>query len=82
MNTLTVKVPDSLQDALERASLRAQVSKSELVRRALDAYLRQRGAEPGVESALEKAGDLVGCFAGGPEDLSCNPGHLADFGRV
>jgi hypothetical protein len=33
-------------------------------------------------SALDQAGDLVGCFRGGPADLSSNPEHLAGFGQV
>lgn len=82
MNTLTVKIPPSLDAAIAQASAQAHVSKSELVRRALDAYLRQRDAQPPFESALDQAGDLVGCFTGGPIDLSSNPEHLSGFGRT
>jgi len=82
MNTLTVKIPPSLDEALAQASARTHVNKSELVRRALDLYLRQREGEQPFVSALDKAGDLVGCFAGGPKDLASNPEHLADFGRI
>jgi hypothetical protein len=28
------------------------------------------------------AGDLVGCFHGGPGDLSSNPQYMDGFGRV
>ena len=35
-----------------------------------------------AQSALDLAGDLVGCLAGGPNDLASNPIHLADFSRV
>ena len=81
MNTLTVKMPPRLDQALAEASVRAHVTKSELVRRAVSAYLG-RGAEPqAAVSALAQAGDLVGCFGGGPSDLSCNPRHLDEFGR-
>lgn len=82
MNTLTIKIPPSLDSALAQASARAQVTKSELVRRAVAAHLAagaQRNAGP--PSALELAGDLVGCFGGGPDDLASNPRHLDDFGR-
>ena len=82
MNTLTVKIPPSLDEALAQASARTHVNKSELVRRALDLYLRQHEGERPFVSALDQAGDLVGCFAGGPKDLASNPEHLADFGRV
>ena len=81
MNTLTVKIPPSLDEALAQASERTHINKSELVRRALDLYLRERDQERPFVSALDQAGDLVGCFAGGPKDLSSNPEHLAGFGR-
>lgn len=85
MNTLTIKIGSGLDEALTTASARAQLSKSELVRRAVVAYLAPgqadaRGDEP--PSALALAGDLVGCFAGGPRDLSSDPRHLDGFGRV
>ena len=58
MNTLTIKIPPSLDSALAQASARAQVTKSELVRRAVAAYLAA-GSErnAGQPSALELAGD-------------------------
>jgi Ribbon-helix-helix protein, copG family len=82
MNTLTVKIPPALDDALARASARAHLSKSEVVRRAVAAYLTPSAA--GTEqqpSALARAGDLVGCFSGGPRDLASNPRYLEEFGR-
>lgn len=82
MNTLTIKIPEQLEAEVVQASAQEHVSKSELVRRALDAYLRQRKSGNTFVSALDQAGDLVGCFAGGPTDLSSNPDHLAPFGRV
>ena len=82
MNTLTVKIPPSLDEALAQASARTHINNSELVRRALDLYLRQRDVEQPFVSALDQAGDLAGCFAGGPRDLSSNPEHLAGFGRI
>jgi hypothetical protein len=79
MKTLTIKLSAGLHEAITAASTRAQVSQSELVRRALMAYLEpgaaQGGGEPAV-SALVLAGDLVGCFSGGPADLASNPRHL------
>ena len=82
MNTLTVKIPPSLDEALAQASERTHINKSELVRRALDLYLRQGELERPFVSALDQAGDLVGCFAGGHPDLSSNPEHLSGFGRI
>lgn len=82
MNTLTIKIPEHLANELLAASAAEHVSKSALVRRALEAYLAQRKADTPFVSALDRAGDLVGCFAGGPPDLASNPAHLADFGKV
>lgn len=81
MNALTIKLPANLDAALQEACAAAHLKKSELVRRALVAYLQPRHGEQG-ESALVWAGDLVGCFADAPEDLSSNPNHLDAFGRV
>ena len=82
MNTLTIKIPEQLEAEVVRASAQEHVSKSELVRRALNAYLRQRKSVTAFVSALDQAGDLVGCFSGGPSDLSSNPDHLDSFGRT
>lgn len=82
MQTLTIKLDPELAQALVQASAQEHLSKSELVRRALAGYLLQRDTGTGTPSALEKAGDLVGCFADSPVDLSSNPRHLDDFGRT
>ena len=82
MNTLTIKIPPQLAREIVLASEREHLTKSELVRRALVAYISQRNAAVPAMSALEQAGDLVGCFSGGPSDLSSNPRHLDDFGSV
>lgn len=81
--TLTLKLPRSLADELLRASRREQISKSELVRRAVAAHLARNQRDVGTEpSLLEQADDLVGCFSGGPKDLASNPRHLQGFGKV
>jgi hypothetical protein len=82
MGTLTIKISPQLEQEIVLASQREHLSKSELVRRALVAYVNQRKAGIPHMSALEQAGDLVGCFSGGPSDLSSNPRHMDDFGRV
>jgi predicted transcriptional regulator len=81
MNTLTIKISEELQRQLDDASRRAHLTKSELVRRALAAYMARKGAGARAASALEQAGDLVGCFKGGPKDLASNPKHLEGFGK-
>jgi metal-responsive CopG/Arc/MetJ family transcriptional regulator len=82
MNTISIKLDLPLEKTLLKLSQRERVSKSELVRRALQAYAAQKIHEAPAQSALEKAGDLVGCFKGAPKDLASNPAHMADYGRV
>ena len=82
MNTLTIKISPQLEQEIVLASEREHLSKSELVRRALVAYISQRNAAVPTLSALEQTGDLVGCYSGRLSDLSSNPRYLDDFGRV
>ena len=82
MSTLTIKIPPVLEQELLQLSEQAHMSKSELVRRALTAFIAQRKTMTLVASALDQAGDLVGCFGGGPTDLSVNPEYLKGFGSV
>ncbi len=82
MNTLSIKLDFPLEKTLLKLSQRERVSKSELVRRALQAYAMQRMNDVPAQSALEKAGDLVGCFKGAPADLSSNSDYMAEYGRV
>jgi len=82
MSTLTIKLSPELAQDITRASAQEHLSKSELVRRALVAYVNQREGNSAIRSALDQAGDLVGCFSGGPADLASNPRHLDEFGRV
>lgn len=82
MNTLTIKIQPELDQRIAYISAQAHLSKSEWVRRAITAYIDQTTTDVSAVSALDRAGDLVGCFDGGPADLSSNPRHLDDFGRV
>lgn len=81
MNTLTVKIPAELTDAVDRLAARTHQSRSELIRQALQTYVQERQTDTGTASLLDAVPDLVGCFAGGPPDLSTNPAHLAGFGQ-
>lgn len=83
MNSLTVKIPPALEQKMIEASIGEQITKSELVRRALLAYVaRNYGDKTKFISARDQAGDLVGCFSGGPTDLATNPKHMDGFGKV
>ena len=61
MRTLTLKVPPDLSDWLDRRARELNRSKSEVVRQALAA---QRNGEKKFDSLLDRAGDLVGKYAG------------------
>lgn len=70
MNTLTVKIPLGLEQELLQLSEQTHLSKSELVRRALTAFVARLKSTETFVSALDRAGDLVGCFVGSQSDLS------------
>ena len=79
MTTISLKMPETLAIRLENTARRRGVSKSTLIRAALEAYLQaDRAQRP--ESALSRAADLVGVLSG-PGDLSVNKDYLRDFGR-
>ena len=79
MSTVSLKVSDPLAAELAEIARRKGISKSALIRDALEAYLQTDGRErPG--SALLQAADLVGTLSG-PDDLSANKDYLRNFGR-
>lgn len=79
MTTISLKVPETLAIRLEDTARRRGVSKSVLIRSALEVYLQtNRAEEPG--SALSQAGDLAGSLSG-PQDLSTNKNYLRNFGQ-
>jgi metal-responsive CopG/Arc/MetJ family transcriptional regulator len=82
MKTISLKLPAGLHAKLERAAKRKKQTKSDIVRTALEHFLN--GQPPSKSrramSALELAGDLVGC-AEGPGDLSTNPKYMEGFGE-
>ena len=79
MNTVSLKLPGPLAAQLAETARRRSMSKSALIRDALEAYLRKAAA--GQEgTALSLAADLRGMLSG-PEDLSANEQYLRDFGR-
>lgn len=82
MSTLTIKLPSELNAEVAAQAARQHVSKSELVRQALQSFFQQQSDVPPPAGLLSKLDDLVGCFSGGPADLSSNPDHLTDFGQV
>ncbi len=78
MKSFSVRVPDVVGAKLAAFAKRHQLSKSAVARLALETYLN--GAHGKRLSALDLAGDLVGCLKG-RTDLSTNPKYMKGFGR-
>jgi len=79
MRTITCKLPEKLDAELSDAARRQGVSKSDLVRKALENQVS--GRRNGKKC---RAFDLVGNLGGslkGPADLLSNPKHMKDFGE-
>ncbi|WP_419935136.1 ribbon-helix-helix domain-containing protein [Candidatus Palauibacter sp.] len=79
MRPISLKMPRHLAREVSEAARRRGVSRSALIREALETFLRRERAAPTV-SALSRAVDLVGAFPG-PDDLSVNPDYMRGFGR-
>ena len=79
MATVSLKLPDPLAVRLAETARQKSMSKSALIRDALETYLRSDEAV-GKDSALSRAADARGMLSG-PEDLSVNKKYLRKFGR-
>jgi predicted DNA-binding protein len=79
MKTVSLKLPDTLDDQLTTVSRQRGTSKSAFIREALEAYLTYAG-EASLGTVLEAAQDLCGCVEG-PEDLSTHPQHMVGYGQ-
>lgn len=83
MAVISLKLTEDLDAQLTAQAQRRRLSKSELVRRELPAFLQsseQGGDGLQQQSAADLLADLVGCCEDGPADLSSNPAYLSDFG--
>ncbi len=78
MSSVSLKMPEELATRLTAAARRRGMTRSALVRDALESYLRRVGARNG--SAAEVARDLIGVVEG-PRDLSQHSKHMKRFGR-
>ena len=79
MRTVSFKLPKNLDQMLTRVAKRRSTSRSAVLRDALEAFEASGFVVHG--SLLEKAGDLVGRFKGGPPDLATNPKYMEGFGE-
>ncbi len=80
MNTISLKLPDSLLRRLEQESRQRRVTKSALVRAALERELEQPETVAGA-SCYDLARDLAGSLKRLPKDLATNPKYMEDFGQ-
>ncbi len=80
MQTITFKCPEKLANQLRGESLGPKIRKSELLRRALEFYLSQKGLSTQQASFYSLSKDLCGAIDG-PEDLSENSAHFEGYGE-
>jgi metal-responsive CopG/Arc/MetJ family transcriptional regulator len=80
VTTITCKIPERLDAELESVAEKRRVSKSVLVREAIQtAIIGQKGGAKLSAHDLMKKG--CGIIKGGARDRSWNPKHLKGFGR-
>jgi len=80
MSTLSLKLPDTLLLRLDQESRQRRVTKSALVRAALERELEpQKNTKQA--SCYDLARDLAGSLKKLPKDLATNPKYMEGFGR-
>jgi predicted DNA-binding protein len=77
---ITVRVPTALRARLRDHSRVKGQTPSDLVRVALENYLRE-GSSTGSAFDLAEAAGLIGCARRAPKDLSTNRRHFEGFGK-
>jgi metal-responsive CopG/Arc/MetJ family transcriptional regulator len=75
MESMSIKLPRSLSARVARLAKQRNVSRTTIVRDALEAYTTEKGG-----SAGGAVSDLMGCLKGLPRDLSTHPRHLKGYG--
>lgn len=81
MSTLSLKLPESLLLRLEQESRARRLTKSAVVRAALERELKQAKSACAT-SCYDLARDLAGSVREKlPKDLATNPNHMKNFGR-
>ena len=78
MSTVSLKISPALDHAVEQLAKSRGVSKSAVIREAIERYL-SGGAQPAKGSFGALARNLAGCVEG-PPDLSSNAEHLKGYG--
>lgn len=81
MSRLSLKLPDSLLLRLDQESRHRRMTKSALVRAALERELAQPETASGASCYDLASDDLAGSLKKLPKDLATNPKYMEDFGR-
>ena len=76
MRVVSIKLPADLDRELTDLARRRRLTRSAVVREALDSYARKPR-----RSVTSGAGGLVGSLKGGPADLSAGGRHMARYGK-
>ena len=79
MDTVSLKLPVELNQALERQARQHGLRKSQLMRQILETYVEEN-MERTPKSLLDSISDLAGVLDG-PADLSHNPRYLNGYGE-
>ncbi len=80
MTTVTVKLPEQLDNQLEAAAARKRTTKSAVIRELLEQGIRG-DRKSSSRSCYDLAKDLCGSVKGVPRDLSNNKEYLKRFGQ-
>ncbi|MEO6755606.1 MAG: CopG family transcriptional regulator, partial [Chthoniobacteraceae bacterium] len=83
MKTITIKLPDFLNDSLNAAAASRKQTKSAIVRELLQQAMHthpapRKKARPSLHERLQK---YQGAGPTGVKDLASNPKHLSGYGR-
>ncbi len=79
MRTISLKLPEIVDDQLATVAKQTGKSKSEVAREALKAFFKN-GDKSRPQSAYDLSKDLAGSVLG-PGDLSTNKKHMRGYGR-
>ena len=77
---ITVRIPQTLTERLRSRSRAKGTTESELVREALENYLRHPTRERSAYQLAEEAG-IIGSVRRAAKDLSTNRRHFKGFGK-
>jgi predicted DNA-binding protein len=79
MNTISVKIPHRLKLRVESESSRRGLSRSRLIREALEQAFGKEKRIPDA-TVFDLTKDLCGSVRGGPRDLASNKKYLDRYG--